>query len=721
MADEQESFDPFPRPGDAHFESFPKIPSEDAIHFSIFYLPRDAPSPPQARYALSNVLQTARGLEKQFLKSYIWQRDAFAIALQQYAPKNPATQQRVSQTDLSDAQADWREQVLPHWYLRGSIVFGDSLADESAVLFLLRELSRTHKDLWVHATDSDGEFLLVEAAHVLPDWLNPDTGANRAWLHDGSVHLLPSSLSADNSKGIKDSDKTITEPQAIMYLSQSSVHTISSPSLTSSALFRIRDYPASLLSSQHTTVLTVSRRLAYLLHMQSHLIVPMSEAWYARDALSLTLLKRRTEGTLLFPVEDLVTCPVKFTRVSFAQTLAAASPPYLSTWVEASEDEKERKRRDVSAKVIAGAEILLADDGRKDSQAVREISLLLSDIEDGEDQLPSDDEIASWDGREESDNWLDVDYAQLERELRGQPADPKEKVPTKSGFGDEGAQENLRRIVEGFEKFLSDEQAGVDGAEFGGEASGDEEEADVNDSDTEEIPRTQEIAQALREMSGKSIPELAGHNADAFWAGTGLEDITGTIHDTANDEELPALEEIGSVDKAQDDAFIKQLGADALRSVGGLGRLAGQRRGGPLDDAEMDDDSDDEDQGAEDSDDEITLQDVQKVMQQIEQELKNAGAFSKVRTASNGKAQGKISSVRGQGKGQGDADDDDDDEYDDDDDVDDLDEDGARETLAKNILQAFNEGQGAPGPMSGMMGAMGLGMPRDDDNVIRKK
>jgi SGT1 protein len=28
-------------------------------------------------------------------------------------------------------------------------------------------------------TDGDGEFLLAEAAHVLPKWLNPDVAENR--------------------------------------------------------------------------------------------------------------------------------------------------------------------------------------------------------------------------------------------------------------------------------------------------------------------------------------------------------------------------------------------------------------------------------------------------------------------------------------------------------------------------------------------------------------
>jgi hypothetical protein len=46
--------------------------------------------------------------------------------------------------------------------------------DEWLIVFLLRELSRNFSDLWIRVSDSDGEFLLVEAANALPRWLNPE-------------------------------------------------------------------------------------------------------------------------------------------------------------------------------------------------------------------------------------------------------------------------------------------------------------------------------------------------------------------------------------------------------------------------------------------------------------------------------------------------------------------------------------------------------------------
>lgn len=64
-------------------------------------------------------------------------------------------------------------------FLRGRTNYGDSIEDEWVIVYLLRELSRSHEDIWIKVVDSDGEFLLVEAAGALPAWLEPDIADNR--------------------------------------------------------------------------------------------------------------------------------------------------------------------------------------------------------------------------------------------------------------------------------------------------------------------------------------------------------------------------------------------------------------------------------------------------------------------------------------------------------------------------------------------------------------
>ena len=73
-------------------------------------------------------------------------------------------------------------------YLHGLANYGDSIEDEWLIVYLLRELSARFPELWVKVVDTDGEFLLIEAANTLPTWLNPDIADNRV----GNQRILQS-------------------------------------------------------------------------------------------------------------------------------------------------------------------------------------------------------------------------------------------------------------------------------------------------------------------------------------------------------------------------------------------------------------------------------------------------------------------------------------------------------------------------------------------------
>lgn len=55
---------------------------------------------------------------------------------------------------------------------------------------MLRELTKRHKNIWAKVADSDGQFLLVEAAGVLPAWLEPDIADNRVSGHKLTYAVL---------------------------------------------------------------------------------------------------------------------------------------------------------------------------------------------------------------------------------------------------------------------------------------------------------------------------------------------------------------------------------------------------------------------------------------------------------------------------------------------------------------------------------------------------
>lgn len=83
----------------------------------------------------------------------------------------------------------------PHVF--GQTCFRDNVEDEWLIVYILFKLSERFEDLVVRQvevpllwrvrvnksifsiSDSDGEFLLIEAANMLPKWVNPETAQNR--------------------------------------------------------------------------------------------------------------------------------------------------------------------------------------------------------------------------------------------------------------------------------------------------------------------------------------------------------------------------------------------------------------------------------------------------------------------------------------------------------------------------------------------------------------
>ena len=73
-------------------------------------------------------------------------------------------------------------------HLAASITISD-LDDEWLLVSLLADLTRMER-VACRVTDSDGEFLLVDAADHLPDWLEPDSAVGRTWVVDGSIAVV---------------------------------------------------------------------------------------------------------------------------------------------------------------------------------------------------------------------------------------------------------------------------------------------------------------------------------------------------------------------------------------------------------------------------------------------------------------------------------------------------------------------------------------------------
>lgn len=76
-----------------------------------------------------------------------------------------------------------------HRYLLGKTDVTDAVDDEWFIVWLLKRLSEEYPECVVKVEDDDGEFLLIEAAEVLPNWVTPQNAENRVRAFSSSFAL----------------------------------------------------------------------------------------------------------------------------------------------------------------------------------------------------------------------------------------------------------------------------------------------------------------------------------------------------------------------------------------------------------------------------------------------------------------------------------------------------------------------------------------------------
>lgn len=538
--------------------------------------------------------------------------------------------------------------------MRGTTDYGDAIEDEWLIVYMLCELSKAHPDLWVRAGDCDGEFLLVEAANVLPKWLSPETDRYRVWIHLGKIFLIPLNPKSNDRLAMhSQAEEQLSLLQAVTFLRSNTDALVHLPAIDSEAFHRLNKYPEQIPNSIHHSLVSIPRAVAYIMHALPKSIAPAVESFYLRDANSLKPLLSAS-APLQFPPEDLVTVSVRFSKTLYAQLKSQRfdTPPRWESIfrntknenISSNEEQKRVERLETGMKLTCGFEMLAKDAENSKSRVVREMAIMVEDLqEDGSSVLPSDDDIKLWDhaDRDDDDSWLDINYEDFERELEGKQAQGSSKGA--SGFGEAQTQENLRKIVSRFEAFLNDDSAGLDGAELDSmDVDNDDEDEDADDGQDEEVNFDEEaFSRMMREMMGFT---------------------------TATPEK----------------------GAPSKTKV-------------TEDHSDSDNDSDAEED-----------RDIQDLASRMEAELKEYGTLQldppttaraiKPKESSKKKGKEKEQPVPGWSGPSADGSENDDEEVDID------------YNLAKNLLESFKSQGGMAGPAGNLMGLMGFQLPRDEDS-----
>jgi hypothetical protein len=618
------------------FDGFPKKLPDDVVEYTVFIIDSRL-SDIQTRERLQAFQRALTVLEKRFLKEYIWQRDSLALDLV-------------------------REEH--QWLLKGRSNYGDSVADEWLIVYFLRELSKEFKDAWIRIYDSDGEFLLIEAANALPKWLNPEVAENRVWINSHRLLIIP--------LGKEEDPAPLTQVQALQIIDETPARPQQYGKVEKEAFHRLAGYPAAISENQHHATPPLPRKVAHILHTNPSYIAPVVEAFYLRDPISIRLIQpEKSKIPLTFPPEDFVDVSVRFTKVLYAQLLGQhwePQAPWDTALEQLAKSGEPIEKAEIGIKIAAGMQMLLSHSLYASRKPTREIALLLEDLENGDDTLPTDTEIASWPKREDDEAWLNIDFSEFEKELEGKGSGAK------GAFGDKNAEENLKKMVARFNDFLADNEAGAEGADGGLDPMDVDNDSDAGDRGWEDPEDSDSPAENDTKSKGKGKAKTSNGEDDG-----GTDDEEDAEADAEYAEYEQAFEKFMMLPAAEKAILTDEARALALEQ-----------------DAEKEED-----------------EEIQKLTEMMEAELFSHGALNINSKPDHKPGTGLLSDSNGKGKGKL-QDVDEGDEEDEDDEL--LDEDY---NLADNMLKAFKGQAGMAGPAGNMMKAMGVQFPRDADDEIK--
>jgi hypothetical protein len=178
------------------------------------------------------------------------------------------------------------------WHLHGSSCVGDNIEDEWFIVWILLQITAKFRNTTAAVSDSDGEFLLIEASDVIPSWLKPETAVNRVFIRHGKVHVIPlpthpadllylplncSLLVALNIMVTSNISEDVVETQG------STICTFN-PAIDDVIASRLHDYPAKPLGmARHMVRLRLPNSAAFLLRLCPQSVSSAVRAFYFRD------------------------------------------------------------------------------------------------------------------------------------------------------------------------------------------------------------------------------------------------------------------------------------------------------------------------------------------------------------------------------------------------------------------------------------------------------
>ena len=256
--------------------------------------------------------------------------------------------------------------------LQASVNVGDSVDDEWFIVYIMLEISKCLPKIAISVYDSDGQFLLMEAADHIDDWLGPENADNRVWIHEGQCHIIPFDEPGKLKSGGMRLDKAL---HCILSNERNKTKTAASKGVQRTIYERTIDvYPAKVAAYSHVTLCVMPVWLANLIQKYPFIISRAVEALsntdkdYLRKA--YTMNKQEAQA-------QLIVAPVRMTRALYAQlTFKNFQPPrkYHAMMRRAAEANSRKVQHafELGCRLACGVECAMYDSFIKKNKSTKE-------------------------------------------------------------------------------------------------------------------------------------------------------------------------------------------------------------------------------------------------------------------------------------------------------------------------------------------------------------
>ena len=241
---------------------------------------------------------------------------------------------------------------IPHLY--GRTYFGDNMDDEWFIVHVLYKISQAF-DAVISVRDNDGEFLLIEAAHFIPRWLDPSNSSNRVFIYKSKLHIIPLPCESSEFKLLPTGSPALHE--ALDLIRNISIKTEARDLVQNQICSRIQPFESFKDYNIHRSACVLPKKAALCLAAQPKLIAAAVEAFYSRDPISERYLKKMQ----YFDPSETVEISVKFTRMMYAQLISQKFKPSKKYMQEVKKYDADIKKYDLGSKIACGFEILAND------------------------------------------------------------------------------------------------------------------------------------------------------------------------------------------------------------------------------------------------------------------------------------------------------------------------------------------------------------------------